>query len=286
MGTFEGCIVRILLTGARGQLGTELLPLLDPHEVVAVDLAELDITDRAMVLGAISEIGPDIVVNCAAMTAVDNCETNVDMAFAVNAMAVRNLAEGCRSVGAHLATISTDYVFDGTKDSPYNEWDAPCPRSVYGRSKLAGEIEAGIDATIIRTAWLCGEHGPNMVKTVLRLLGEHDTLSFVDDQRGHPTFVSDLAPVLRRLAIERRPGLFHVTNQGAVSWHEFAQEVARAAGADPERVRPCATADLQPPRPAHRPANSVLDNMAMRLAGLPATRHFSEPLVELVAKLV
>jgi len=277
--------MRILVTGARGQLGSELVPLLEPHEVVAVDLAELDITDRAMVLGAITEMGPDIVVNCAAMTAVDACETNIDQAFAVNAMAVRNLAEGCRLVGAHLATISTDYVFDGTKDSPYNEWDSPCPTSVYGSSKLAGEVEAGAGATIVRTAWLCGEHGPNMVKTVLRLLGEHDTLSFVDDQRGHPTFVTDLAPVLRRLAIERRPGVFHVTNQGAVSWHEFAQEVAKAAGADPDRVRACSTADLQPPRPAPRPANSVLDNMAMRLAGLPSTRDFREPLAELVAKL-
>ncbi len=277
--------MRILVTGARGQLGTELVPLLDPHEVVAVDLAELDITDRAMVLGAMTELGPDIVVNCAAMTAVDACESNVDTAFAVNAMAVRNLAEGCRAAGAHLATISTDYVFDGTKESPYNEWDSPCPKSVYGRSKLAGELEAGGEATIVRTAWLCGEHGPNMVKTILRLLGEHDVLSFVDDQRGHPTFASDLAPVLRRLAVERRPGIFHVTNQGAVSWHEFAREVAKAVGADPERVRPCATADLQPPRPAPRPANSVLDNMAMRLAGLPTTRDFREPLAELVARL-
>lgn len=277
--------MRVLVTGARGQLGTELVPLLTPHEVVAVDLAELDITDRALVLGAFGDVRPDIVVNCAAMTAVDACESNVETAFAVNAMAVRNLAEGCRSVGAHLATISTDYVFDGTKENPYNEWDSPCPVSVYGRSKLAGEIEAGSDATIVRTAWLCGEHGPNMVKTVLRLLSEHDTLSFVDDQRGHPTFVSDLAPVLRRLAIERRPGTFHVTNQGAVSWHEFAREVAKAAGADPDRVNPCSTSDLQPPRPAPRPANSVLDNMAMRLAGMPATRDFREPLGELVAKL-
>ena len=277
--------MRVLVTGARGQLGTELVPLLTPHEVVAVDLAELDITDRALVLGAFGDVRPDIVVNCAAMTAVDACESNVETAFAVNAMAVRNLAEGCRSVGAHLATISTDYVFDGTKENPYNEWDSPCPVSVYGRSKLAGEIEAGSDATIVRTAWLCGEHGPNMVKTVLRLLSEHDTLSFVDDQRGHPTFVSDLAPVLRRLAIERRPGTFHVTNQGAVSWHDFAREVAKAAGADPDRVNPCSTSDLQPPRPAPRPANSVLDNMAMRLAGMPATRDFREPLGELVAKL-
>ncbi len=277
--------MKILLTGARGQLGTELLPLLDPHDVVAVDLPELDITDRAMVLGSFHDVGPDLVINCAAMTAVDDCESKVDQAFAVNSLAVRNLAEGCRSVGAHLTTISTDYVFDGSKLTPYNEWDEPCPRSIYGRSKLAGEREAGVDATIVRTAWLCGEYGPNMVKTILRLLGEHDTLNFVDDQRGHPTFVSDLAPVLRRLAIERRPGVFHVTNQGAVSWFEFAREVAIAAGADPERIQPCSTSDLVPARAAPRPANSVLDNMALRLSGLPTTRDFREPLAELVARL-
>lgn len=277
--------MRILVTGANGQLGTELQPLLEPHEVVPVDLPELDITDRALVLGAFHEIDPDIVINCAAMTAVDDCETKLDLAYAVNAMAVRHLAEGCRTVGAHLTTISTDYVFDGTKVGPYHEWDDTCPASVYGRSKLAGEHEAGPGATIVRTAWLCGEHGPNMVKTILRLLDENETLSFVDDQIGHPTFTTDLAPVLRNLAIDRRPGVFHVTNQGAVSWFEFAQEVARASGADPARVTPCATEDLQPPRPAPRPANSVLDNAALRLSGLPVTRDFRAPLAELVARM-
>ena len=277
--------MRVLVTGADGQLGTELQPLLEPHEVIPVDLPQLDVTDRALVLGAFHEIRPDVVINCAAMTAVDDCETKVDLAYAVNALAVRHLAEGCRQVGAHLTTISTDYVFDGTKDGAYNEWDDTCPASVYGRSKMAGEREAGPAATIVRTAWLCGEHGPNMVKTILHLLDEHDTVTFVDDQVGHPTFASDLAPVLRDLAIARRPGVFHVTNQGAVSWFEFARDVAQAAGADPGRVDPCATADLQPPRPAPRPANSVLDNMALRLSGLPETRDFRAPLAELVARL-
>ena len=277
--------MKVLVTGALGQLGTELLPLLEPHEVVAVDLPELDITDRALVLGAFHEIRPEVVINCAAMTAVDDCESKIDLAYAVNAMAVRHLAEGCRAVGAHLTTISTDYVFDGTKIGAYNEWDDTCPASVYGRSKLAGEREAGPAATVVRTAWLCGEHGPNMVKTILALLDEHDTLSFVDDQVGYPTFASDLAPIVRQLAIERRPGIFHVTNQGAVSWFEFAREVAKAVGADPGRVNPCATEDLQPPRPAPRPANSVLDNAALRLSGMPQTRDFREPLAELVARL-
>jgi len=277
--------MKIFVTGANGQLGTELQPLLEPHDVVAVDLPELDITDRALVLGAMHEIKPDVVINCAAITAVDLCETEVDLAYSVNALAVRHLAEGCRQTGAHLASVSTDYVFDGTKVGPYNEWDDPCPVSVYGRSKLAGEIEAGPGATVVRTAWVCGEYGNNMVKTILRLLGEHDTLTFVDDQVGHPTLVSDLAPVLRDLALSKRPGLFHVTNQGAVSWFEFAQEVAKAAGADPSRVSPVSTEELGMDYPAPRPANSVLDNMALRLSGLPETRDFREPLAELVARL-
>jgi dTDP-4-dehydrorhamnose reductase len=157
---------------------------------------------------------------------------------------------------------------------------------VYGASKLAGEIEAGPAATVVRTSWVCGAHGNNMVKTVLRLVREQSNLSFVDDQRGCPTFTSDLAPMVRRLAVERRTGLHHVTNQGAVSWFEFVREIVAETGRDPEMVRPIATADLDPPRPAPRPANSVLDNAALRLAGVPLLRHHREPLRELVAHLV
>lgn len=277
--------MRILVTGARGALGSGLVPLLEPHEVVAVDRAGLDITNRSLVLGALHELRPDVVVNCAAMTAVDDCETDADLAFAVNGLAVRHLAEGCRGVGAHLTTISTDYVFDGTKDGPYDEWDEPNPLSVYGRSKRAGEVEAGPAATIVRTSWLSGVAGSNVVKTVLRLLEGGEPLRFVADQVGNPTFVADLAPVVRQLAIERRPGIFHVTNQGAVSWHEFARAVVEAAGADPDRVEPCLTSELVPTRPAPRPANSVLDNAALRLSGLPLLPDFGESLRELVKDL-
>ncbi|HET8929732.1 MAG TPA: sugar nucleotide-binding protein, partial [Acidimicrobiales bacterium] len=188
-------------------------------------------------------------------------------------------------VGAPVTYVSTDYVFDGTKASPYVEWDTPNPRSVYGRSKLAGEHELDPGSTVVRTSWVCGFHGANMVKTILRIASEPGRLTFVDDQHGHPTFTADLAGMIDRLVTEGRPGLFHVTNQGAVSWYDFARAVLEAAGDDPDRVDPCATDDLQPPRPAPRPANSVLDNAALRLSGIPVMRDFRAPLAELVGRL-
>jgi dTDP-4-dehydrorhamnose reductase len=188
-------------------------------------------------------------------------------------------------VGARIVHISTDYVFDGSKSDAYVEWDVPNPQSVYGATKLAGERELGPDDTIVRTSWVCGFHGSNMVKTILRLAGEHETLSFVNDQRGHPTFADDLAVMIHRLVVDQRPGVFHVTNQGAVSWFEFAREVLRAAGFDPERVGPVSTADLLPPRPAPRPVNSVLDNAALRLSGIEPLDDFRVPLQRLVARL-
>ena len=277
--------MRVLVTGAGGQVGRELVEAFAAHDVVALDHQRLDLADRDSVLGAITTVEPDVVVNSAAWTAVDANETDPDRAWAVNALAVRHLVDGARRVGARVCHISTDYVFDGTKTGPYVEWDQPHPLSMYGRSKLGGELEVGPGDTIVRTSWVCGYHGANMVKTILRLAGEHETLSFVDDQRGHPTFTDDLAAVVRRLVVERRPGIFHVTNQGEVSWYEFAREVLAAAGLDPDRVRPIATADLDPPRPAPRPANSVLENFALRHSGIEPLRDFREALAETVARL-
>jgi dTDP-4-dehydrorhamnose reductase len=277
--------VNVLVTGAGGQLGHDVVSAFRGHEVAALGHTELDVTDRDAVMQAVTTLRPHAIVNCAAWTAVDACESDPDRAFASNALAVRNVAEAARRVGAHICHISTDYVFDGDKPEPYNEWDAPAPRSVYGASKLAGERELDTDATIVRTSWVCGEHGSNMVKTILRVAAERDQLAFVDDQRGHPTFTADLADVVRRLVVDRRPGVFHVTNQGAVSWFEFAQAVMTAAGHDPARVRPITTAQLDPPRPASRPANSVLDNAALRLSGVPLLPDFHEPLQRLVAVL-
>ncbi len=277
--------MRILITGAGGQVGRELVEVFADHEVIAADRNLLDITNRDEVFQVVTTTQPDAIVNAAAWTAVDACESDPERAFLVNALSTRFIGEAARLVTAHLCHISTDYVFDGTKASPYFEWDEPNPRSVYGHSKLAGERELGPEATIVRTSWVCGRYGSNMVKTILRLAGEHDKLSFVNDQIGHPTFADDLATAIRRLVIDRRAGLFHVTNQGQCSWYEFAQAVLTASGADPLRVSPIATADLQPARPAPRPANSVLDNAAMRISGLPLLPHYNETLERLVKEL-
>jgi dTDP-4-dehydrorhamnose reductase len=281
-------MTRVLVTGAGGQIGREVVDVFAEDDVIAADHAALDVGDRDAVLQAITSTAPDVIVHAGAWTAVDACEGDPDRAFRVNALGTRHVVDGARRVGAWVCYLSTDYVFDGTKRSPYDEWDAPNPTSVYGRSKLGGEWEVaagGVGATVVRTSWVCGMHGHNMVKTILRLAGEQEKLAFVDDQRGQPSFADDLAPMIRRLAVDRRPGLFHVTNQGAVSWFEFARAVLDAAGLDPGRVRPIATGDLDPPRPAPRPANSVLDNAALRLGGLPLLPHFHDPLERLVRRL-
>jgi dTDP-4-dehydrorhamnose reductase len=294
--------MRVVVTGALGQLGRELLQVFTAdghHEVVGVlstardeaglppgvDLTVADIGDRDAVLALLTSVRPDAVIHPAAFTAVDRCETEPETAWRVNAIGTRHIAEGARRIGAPVTYLSTDYVFDGTGAEPYLEWDTPNPQSVYGRTKLAGERELDPGSTVVRTSWVCGFHGQNMVKTILRLAGQHDTLTFVDDQRGHPTFAGDLATMVHRLVVDRRPGTFHVTNQGAVSWYEFARAVLEAAGDDPERVKPIGTAELDPPRPAPRPANSVLDNAALRLSGVPLLRDFREPLSEVVTRL-
>jgi dTDP-4-dehydrorhamnose reductase len=284
--------VRILVTGAGGQLGREVVELLastPQHSVLALSRGELDVADRERVLQVAGEWCPDIVINAAGFTAVDACESEKAKAWAVNAWGARNLAEGARLAGAHLVHVSTDYVFDGFSPEPYVEWDATNPLSVYGRSKLGGEAEVRSllpGATVVRTSWVCGRFGANMLKTVLRLAPGEGALRFVDDQRGCPTFADDLAAMLVRLAIGRLPGTFHVTNQGPTTWFGFARDVLAAAGYDPRRVEPISTAELVPPRPASRPANSVLDNAALRMAGVPLLADYHEPLARTVKLLV
>jgi dTDP-4-dehydrorhamnose reductase len=299
--------MRVLVTGADGQLGRDLLdalagrvplggrrcsiwapegplPGLD-YEVLATDVGTMRVDDRDAVQYLFHSFRPELVLHGGALTAVDLCETEVDLAYAVNAIGTRNVAEAAAGVGAHLLYVSTDYVFDGTSTRPYREWDVPNPVSVYGASKLAGERECPPGSTIVRTSWVCGAHGTNMVKTALRLAAGSDTLRFVDDQRGSPTFTADLAAAIVTLGTDKRPGIFHVTNGGATTWCGFVRAILEAAGGDPGRVQAITTAELDPPLLAHRPANSVLDNMALRLSGLPALPDWHDGMVRLVKVL-
>lgn len=285
---------KILVTGATGQVGSEIVAELERRndararaafDVVAAAHADCDVADRGAVLGVVTALEPDIVIHPAAFTAVDACETEVERAFAVNALGTRYVAEAAALVSAHVCYLSTDYVFDGTSAAPYREWDDPNPMSVYGRSKLAGERALDAASTIVRTSWVCGRSGANMAKTVLRLLAQPGTMRFVDDQRGSPTVASDLAAVVVDLALDRARGVFHATNGGATTWFGFATAVAELAGEDPARIEPIMTADLDPPRPAPRPANSVLANAALAAGGWPALRDWRDATADLVRAL-
>ncbi len=274
--------MRVLITGAGGQLGTDLALHCGAvgDDVVACTRADLDVADRDAVAQTVGSVRPDVVFHTAAWTAVDDCEADPERAFRDNALAVRWVGEACRRSGAHLVHVSTDYVFDGTKAEPYHEWDRPSPTSVYGASKLAGEQEAlgsGADCSVVRTSWVMGVHGNNMLKTVLALR-DRPELAFVDDQRGCPTFTADLAVGLRQLAAGRLSGLFHCTNRGETSWFGFVQDVLEVVGCDPSKVRPIATAELDPPRPAPRPANSTLADVAWRGSRLPEMPHYRDSL--------
>lgn len=274
--------MKVLVTGARGQLGTELLEAFPGHEVVPTTI---DVGDRDAVHAVVAEVKPERVVHAGAWTDVDGCEGDPDRAFRSNGLGTRNVVEAARRAGAHVVYISSDYVFNGEAGRPYTEWDEPGPLSVYGRSKLAGERELRPSDCIVRTSWVCGRHGKNFVRTMLGRAKADQKTSVVDDQVGCPTMADDLAGMVARLAIDARPGIVHVTNQGAVSWFEFAREVFRLAGADPELVAPIATSELQPPRPAPRPRHSVLDNAVLRLSDLGLLPDFGASLPRLVEAL-
>lgn len=277
------------MTGAGGQLGWEIVELLDRDpgvEAVAADHRALPVDDAGALEAAFEAVRPDIVIHTAALTNVDRCEEHPDEADAVNAAGTRNVVSAAARAGeAHVVYISTDYVFDGRGTRPYRESDETHPLSVYGETKLAGERSCPPGATIVRTSWVAGAHGPNFVRTVLDLGRGRGALRFVDDQRASPTFTSDLAPAVVALAKNRQPGCFHVTNSGDASRFDLARETLAAAGADPSRVRPITTAELDPPRPAVRPAYSVLDNEAFVSAGYERLRPWREALAALVAQL-
>ena len=264
---------RLLITGAAGQLGQALIPeaARDGWEVVATDLPDLDITDFEAVQGELARQHPEVVVNAAAATRVDDLESDLDGALRVNALGPRNLAVACRRLGAKLIHLSTDYVFEGSKPGPYVEWDATGPLSVYGRSKLLGEEwvrQQCPDHFIVRTAWLYGVPGPNFVTAILargRQLAPDGELKVVQDQRGTPTSALALAPQLLAMAATEAFGTYHATCQGETTWFEFAGLILKTAGI-PVQISPCTTAEF--PRPAPRPANSVLENRLLNVTGL------------------
>ncbi|KAB8190548.1 dTDP-4-dehydrorhamnose reductase [Nonomuraea phyllanthi] len=252
--------MRWLITGAGGMLAADVLDraALTGEPVLALGRGELDLRDGRAVRDFVSAYRPRVVINCAAWTAVDDAETHEAEALAINGHAVRGLAEACGLAGARLLHVSTDYVFDGAAASPYPEDAPPGPVNAYGRTKLAGEraaLEHG--HYVVRSAWMYGARGPNFVQTMIRLAEERPTVDVVDDQRGQPTWSADLADYLVRLAqSELPPGVYHGTSAGETTWCGFAKEIFTLLGADPARVRPVPASAF--PRPARRPANSVL----------------------------
>jgi len=273
-----------LVIGSRGQLGSDLLGLLGPS-AVGLDMPEIDITDIDSVADAVYAISPSVVINCAAYTAVDAAEADENRADMVNATGVANIAEAASQ--ARLIQVSTDYVFDGTATAPYSEKATPNPRSAYGRTKLRGELAAlrHQDAFVVRTAWLYGVRGQNFVKTMLNLEKSHETLTVVDDQVGQPTWSRDLASQLILLAqSDAPPGIYHGTNSGETSWFGFTRRIFELIGADPQRVQPTTTDAF--PRPAPRPAYSVLRHGQWASAGLPSMRGWEAALEEALPLIV
>jgi dTDP-4-dehydrorhamnose reductase len=252
--------MRILLLGHKGMLGSDLLLKLNlQHEVVGMDKEEIDIVSADECEKAIKETKPDILINAAAYTNVDGCETAKEECFAVNAEAVKNIAEVCRNKNIRIIHFSTDYVFDGTAKQPYKEDDQCNPINAYGESKLAGEryLQSLVDDYIlIRTSWLYGVKGKNFVQTILEKAKTTPTLSVVDDQVGSPTHTKDLAAAVDLLISQNLKGIFHVTNRGSCSWYQFAVKILQESGLDDVTVISIKSDKL--PRPALRPAYSVL----------------------------
>ncbi len=276
---------RILVTGANGQLGSEmrLLGATSPNEYLFTDVAELDITDEAAVLRAVRDERIDVIVNCAAYTNVDRAEEDEATADRINRQAVANLARAAAAAGATLIHVSTDYVFSGDANRPYDETCKTRPLGVYGRTKLAGEAEvekSGCKALIIRTAWLYSEFGNNFLKTMLRLTAERDRLTVVFDQVGTPTYAGDLAQTIFDIVesgtYAGREGIYHFSDEGVCSWYDFAHAIAAEAGHTQCRIVPCHSSEY--PSKVERPAYSVLDKSKIKAAFGVEIPHWTESL--------
>ncbi|MGR5306660.1 dTDP-4-dehydrorhamnose reductase [Vibrio mediterranei] len=263
---------RVLITGSYGQVGhclTNVLSVRDDIDVIAYDREVLDIISEAQVASVLAELTPDVIINCAAHTAVDKAETDVEMSYAINCDGPRHLAQAAESLGAVMLHISTDYVFDGEKDEPYLETDTPNPKGVYGQSKLAGEQAVAAHCTryaILRTAWVFGEHGNNFVKTMLRLGQDRPELGIIGDQFGGPTYAGDIANALVAMMDgfngSEQSGVYHFSGAPHVSWYQFAKAIFESAdkhGVLPQTPQVNEITAAQYPLPAPRPANSRLN---------------------------
>jgi dTDP-4-dehydrorhamnose reductase len=295
--------MKVLVTGCNGQLGWELRQIADSqHEVIYLSSTDLDITNEANTFAVLSNYEPDMVINAAAYTAVDKAESDESQAYAVNDKGVQNLAQVCKKISAKLIHVSTDFVFDGTKNTPYLPTDKTNPVSVYGASKLAGEQHVrdllANDAAIIRTAWVYSQHGNNFVKTMLRLMKEKDQLGVVYDQIGTPTWAKGLAEIVWALAEKMRKeagskqdaptAIYHWTDAGVASWYDFAvaiQDIAFEKGLLDKKipVRPIPASAY--PTPAKRPSYSVLDKTSAEQVSGKITQHWRASLEEMLANL-
>jgi len=274
--------MRVLVTGAQGQLGTDMVLCLERHpahyQVFGFGRVDLNVTDVSKVAKIFHQVKPDIVVHTAAYTQVDQAETDRSTAYIVNALGTRNLVGEAEKVGAKFVYISTDYVFDGKKGTPYYESDPTNPQSIYGQSKLAGEefvISLSSKYFIVRTSWVYGKYGANFVRTMLKLGSEGKPIKVVNDQFGSPTYTLDLVRFLLQIFRTERYGIYHATNSGSCSWYEFAKTIFEEAGLQVE-LSPCTTADF--PRPAPRPTYSVLGHAGIKLNGFEDLRPWQEGL--------
>jgi dTDP-4-dehydrorhamnose reductase len=271
--------LRVAVTGSEGMLGHDIEQVFSDVELVRFAYEDLDITVLDEVVRRIREVRPDYVINAAAFTDVDRCEAEPDLACRVNGLGARNIAMACEEAGCPIVQISTDYIFDGNKDGPYNEWDDPHPVNQYGFSKLMGErfvMSLTNRYYVVRTSWLYGKNGKNFVDTIGKLLSERDGIDVVHDQVGSPTYTVDLARKLKEI-LGKGYGVYHVTNSGKCSWYEFAVAIAHMKGID-KRITPVTSEAFK--RPAKRPSNSVLDHTMLRLEGLGDVRPWQEALRE------
>lgn len=271
--------MRIALTGAGGMLGSDIQRVFRDTDIVGFMHKDLDITSIDTVNERIRAVRPDFLIHAAAFTDVDRCESEVEKAYLVNGIGTRNIAMVCEDIKCPVIYISTDYVFDGSRGTPYNEWDATSPINRYGLSKLMGEefVKALTNRFyIVRTSWLYGSSGRNFVDTILRLLSERDSISVVNDQKGCPTYTVDLALKLREL-IGKGYGIYHIVNTGSCTWYDFAVAIASYKGVT-KKIIPVTSEAIN--RPAKRPASSVLENTFLKLEGIGELRNWKEAVAE------